>query len=133
MLIGSFGCSDQIIGLVKDAGLPLETDETLVCEDVATGQVVNDAFSRQTLICIGWDEVIHNRNTAQGCNRNQFVAKVIQLTAGAMPITGTPGKVTGRFAPFVSKNRNRFGIQQIVATQMVMLVQNPIPTLFFDQ
>ena len=77
MLIGSLGRPDQIISLVKDAGLPLKTNETLVCKDVTTGQVVNYALSRQALVYIGWDEVINNRNTAQSCNRNQFVAKVI--------------------------------------------------------
>jgi len=37
VLVGTFGRPNQVVGLIKDTGLPFQADKTFVCKDVTTG------------------------------------------------------------------------------------------------
>jgi len=44
VLIGTAWSPDQIVGLVKDLGLPFQTDETFISEKAATGNLIYGGF-----------------------------------------------------------------------------------------
>jgi len=76
-LIGTPLGPDQIVGLIKDLGLPFQANETLVGEDIAKDQRIDDRFSRQTLIEVSRHQIIDHRNATQSGDGDLFVAKVV--------------------------------------------------------
>ena len=52
MLIGSAGCPNQVIGLIQDLSLPLQSQEAFVAKEIAEGEVVDHGFRCGTLIGI---------------------------------------------------------------------------------
>jgi hypothetical protein len=127
ILIGTPRSPNQIVGLIKDLSLPFQANETLISEDITANQVIYDSFSRQTLVQISWNQIIHNWNTAQSGNGDQFVTEVIHIAASAFAVVGTPSKIAVSFVAFVAHYGNGFGIQKILAVQMPAFLLDPIP------
>lgn len=78
MLIGTPRGPDQIVGLIKDLGSPFQANETLISEDIATDQIIDDRFSRQVFIQVSRHQIIiHHWNTTQSGDGDQFVAEIV--------------------------------------------------------
>lgn len=96
LLIGTAWGPDETAGLIKDLRLPVQPNEALFSKDIAEGKVIDDRFICLALIGIGGYQVIEDRNAKEGADRNQFVSKVVQVAAGAMPIIGAAQEITLR-------------------------------------
>lgn len=46
VLIGAAGCPNQVIGLVKDLSLPLQSQEAFVAKEITEREVIYDGFCR---------------------------------------------------------------------------------------
>jgi len=46
VLTGAAGCPNQVVGLVKDLGLPLQSQEAFVAKEITEREVIYAGFCR---------------------------------------------------------------------------------------
>jgi hypothetical protein len=132
-LVGTFGGPDPIAGLFTHLGLPFGANEALVAKDVGIAHMKQDRFSRFALISAGRNQFITDGQPVQGTERDQFVAEVMHLAAGAVAIVRTTSKITVAFAALVTQHWDWLGVQQKLSCLSPTQQLHPTPPQFFNE
>jgi len=104
-------CLDEIVGLIENARLPFEPQEAFIRKDVTEGEVVDHGFGSDPFIDIGRHQIVDHRDTVQGGDGDQFVAKVLEIAAGTLTIVGIPSEITLVLISLVAQHWHRFGTE----------------------
>jgi hypothetical protein len=113
-LIGTPRCPDEIIGLIEDARLPFQAQKAFVGKDVAESEVVDDRLSSSPRVRVGGDQIVHNRDAMQGADGDQFVAKILEVSAGTLSIIGISRKIAMLLVSFIA--------QQMMVKRSIMVI-----------
>ncbi len=63
--------------------------------------MVDHRFGCLALIGIGWNQIIEDRNAKEGTHPDQFIAKMLQVAAGAVTKIGAAQKIAPALIVFV--------------------------------